>query len=74
MELNAADRALYKAASDIFDARIHNKKDEISILLEEFKWRQRIFQIYSWIYGIAGNMRKKLAPPEWYIAAHRNSE
>ncbi|MHC4636632.1 MAG: hypothetical protein ACYTBV_03895 [Planctomycetota bacterium] len=69
-KLNHADIEFYKAASEIFRERIKNNKEQISSSLAEFKRHQRIFQMYSWIYGIAGSLRKKIAPPEWYIAAH----
>jgi hypothetical protein len=72
-ELNSADILLYKAASDIFQVRADNKKDEITVWLKEFKRHQKIFQMYSWIYGIAGRIRIRLVPPEWYVAAHRDS-
>jgi hypothetical protein len=69
-KLNHADIELYKAASVIFHARIKNNKEQISSALSEFERHQRIFQMYSWIYGILGSIRKKISPPEWYIAAH----
>ncbi len=71
-ELNAADIELYRAASDIFRRRIRENEEEIFRQLAEFGRRQRVFQMYSWIYGIAGGIRKKIAPPEWYVAAHNN--
>jgi hypothetical protein len=69
-KLNHADIEFYKAASEIFRERTKNNKEQISSSLSEFERHQRIFQMYSWIYGIAGSIRKKIAPPEWYIAAH----
>jgi hypothetical protein len=70
-ELNFADIELYNVASGIFYEKINENEEKIHSGLTEFERHQRVFQMYSWIYGIAGRIRRKLDAPERSTAALR---
>ena len=70
-ELNFADIELYNIASNIFYERIKEDEEKILSWFTEFERHQRVFRMYSWIYGIGGSLRRRLVAPERYTDAFR---
>jgi hypothetical protein len=71
-ELNAADIKFYETASDFFREKISKNREEMLTWLAEFERHQKVFQMYSWIYGIAGGFHRRLVSPERCSAAFRS--
>jgi hypothetical protein len=71
MELNSVDIEFYKSASDFFQDRIAKDREKIFSLLAEFERHQKVFKMYSWLYGIAGNLQRRLFPADGSPSAFR---
>lgn len=60
IRLNQADLALYDAATVIFRRRIERHRLRIDQALPRFRWHQRLFQTYGWVYDLGERLQRRL--------------